>query len=125
MVPFFRYATESRITPYPQFQFSAVAPFIDYSNSEFSLIDNVNITEDSFLIQDNIVSIVNSSGIKLTGQFEEAFIPGGATLFQDDIASSLDLIDPSQFNSGNTLGSLGGDTTSGDNTTQDQTLTGR
>jgi hypothetical protein len=126
MIPFFRYATASRITQYPQFPFSAVAPFIDYSNSEFSLIDNVNITEDSFLIQDNIVS-VNSSGIRLTGAFDDQLsVAGGAGLFQDDITSSLGLIDPSVFTSGNILGPdggiLGGDTATGDT---NQTATGR
>jgi hypothetical protein len=128
MIPFFRYATASRITQYPQYPFSAVAPFIDYSNSEFSLIDNVNITEDSFLVQDNIVNVVNSSGIRLTAGFDDQVaVAGGSGLFQDDIASSLDLIDPSVFNSDNTFGPAGGGGFSGDTATGDtnQTTTGR
>jgi hypothetical protein len=128
MVPFFRYATGSRITPYPQFPLAAVAPFIDYSNSEFSLIDNVNITEDSFLIQDNIVSVVNSSGVTLNGVFDDQLsVAGGVGFFQDDIANSLGLIDTSVFNSGNSLGPAGGfgdiDTTTAD-TTANQTGSG-
>ena len=62
MIPFFRYATESRINQAILAPFNAVAPFIDYTNSDFSLIDNINITETLFETVSNPVINVNLSG---------------------------------------------------------------
>jgi hypothetical protein len=89
MVPFFRYATGSRIAPYPQSPLSAVAPFIDYTNSEFSLIDNVNISEANFSIEDNIVSLVVSSGVSFT---KEEFIEQGPNVGPENLLGGLDIL---------------------------------
>ena len=112
MVPFFRYATGSRITPYPQSQFSAVAPFIDYSNSEFSLIDNINISEENFSIEDNIVSLVSSSGFKFSSD-ERTSPESSYAGFLQDIEETNNLLNLG--NTQDTLSSAGG-FSSGDST---------
>jgi len=43
MVPFFKYFNESNINNYVQVPYQGIAPFIDYSNSDFSFIDNISI----------------------------------------------------------------------------------
>jgi len=54
MVPFFKYFTEVNINKSVQIPFQGVAPFIDYTNSNFSFLDNISIGFDS-------VSVVSSS----------------------------------------------------------------
>jgi hypothetical protein len=61
-IPFFLYATQSRIVSDILAPYSAIAPQIDYSDSEFSLIDNINITETIFETVDNPVIQVNGGG---------------------------------------------------------------
>jgi hypothetical protein len=60
MIPFFRYATESRINQSILAPLSAVAPPINYSDSEFSLIDSINITETLF--ETAVNPVINLSG---------------------------------------------------------------
>jgi hypothetical protein len=43
MVPFFQYTTTDYVNPSVQIPYFGVAPVIDYSNSNFSFIDNVSI----------------------------------------------------------------------------------
>ena len=63
MVPFFRYATGSRVTPQIQSPFSSIAPLIQYDNSEFSLIDNISVFESNFsLLETNASISLNASG---------------------------------------------------------------
>jgi len=59
-IPFFYYAGEDRINQSIQAPLSAISPQINYSDSEFSLIDSINITETIFEIADN--PIINFSG---------------------------------------------------------------
>ena len=54
MVPFFQYFTEGNINKSVQIPFQGIAPFIDYTNSNFSFLDNISIGFDS-------VSVVSSS----------------------------------------------------------------
>ena len=60
MIPFFRYATESRINQSILAPLSAISPQINYSDSEFSLIDSINITETIFETAVNPVIDVSS-----------------------------------------------------------------
>jgi hypothetical protein len=60
MIPFFRYATESRVNQSILAPLSAVATPINYSDSEFSLIDSINITETLF--ETAVNPVINLSG---------------------------------------------------------------
>lgn len=54
MIPFFKYYTgTSSINYRPQIPYSARAPFIDYTNQNYSFVDNVVISLDS--ISDNLI----------------------------------------------------------------------
>ena len=61
-IPFFYYAGEDRINQAIQAPFSAIAPPIDYSDTDFSLIDSINITETIFDTSNDPV-VVSSGGI--------------------------------------------------------------
>ena len=67
MIPFFRYATESRINQTILAPYSSTAPFIDYSENDFSLLDNVIISETLFETVTNPVSIINGGGMAEVG----------------------------------------------------------
>ena len=54
MVPFFQYFIDTSINKAVQIPYQGIAPFIDYTNSNFSFLDNISIGFDS-------VSIVSSS----------------------------------------------------------------
>jgi len=54
MVPFFQYFIDTSINKSVQIPYQGIAPFIDYTNSNFSFLDNISIGFDS-------VSIVSSS----------------------------------------------------------------
>ncbi len=58
-IPFFKYAEESDIDFRVKTPYFATAPFIDYSNSNFDFIGNVNLTFDS--------QGIASQGIQTTG----------------------------------------------------------
>lgn len=82
MIPFIFLGTESRITQKVQTPLGAVAPQIDYDDSEFSLIDSVNITETSFdSISVPTIVIVQDSGssiqTQVPGRLEAPVITGG------------------------------------------------
>ena len=62
MIPFLQLATESHINQDIAFPLESVAPFIDYSDSNFSLIDNLNITETIFVTVPSSTSLT-SAGI--------------------------------------------------------------
>jgi len=51
MIPFFQYMTEEYINKAVQVPYQGIAPFIDYSDSEFSFIDNIDIGLDSLSTQ--------------------------------------------------------------------------
>jgi hypothetical protein len=48
MIPFFQYFTEDNINIGVQIPYQGIAPFIDYNNSNFLFINNINIGLDSF-----------------------------------------------------------------------------
>jgi hypothetical protein len=96
-VPFFRYATESRINQSILAPFSAVAPFIDYSDNEFSLIDSINITETIFETVTNPVINVSSSGTSVIDEL------GIANLVNQLILGNLSKIGAKKFPSGSSF----------------------
>jgi hypothetical protein len=62
-IPFFLLGTESRINKAIQAPFGSSAPFIDYSSSEFSLIDSIIVTETIFETLENPNSTITSGGL--------------------------------------------------------------
>jgi len=48
MIPFFQYFTDENINIGVQVPYQGIAPFIDYADSNFLFIDNINIGLDSF-----------------------------------------------------------------------------
>jgi hypothetical protein len=80
-VPFFYYAGEDRINQSILAPLSAVAPQINYSDSDFSLIDSINITETIFETAVNPVIDVSSP-----------FSKGGTFVFDISRADIVDLV---------------------------------
>ena len=62
MIPFFRYATESNIDQAIHSPWSAIAPYIDYSNANYNYIGNIKLTIDSNLVAGGNVFNVGNSG---------------------------------------------------------------
>ena len=77
--------------------FSAVAPFIDYSDNEFSLIDSINITETIFETVTNPVINVSSSGTSVIDEL------GIANLVNQLILGNLSKIGAKKFPSGSSF----------------------
>ena len=73
MIPFFLLATQSRINSSILAPYNSVAPEIDYSDSEFSLIDNINITETIFETVENPIIQINSRGNQSAAQINTQF----------------------------------------------------
>jgi hypothetical protein len=61
-VPFFLLGTESRINTSVQAPWGSSAPFIDYENSDFSVIDSIVVSETIFQTLENSGSNVTSGG---------------------------------------------------------------
>lgn len=61
MVPFFRYSTEDYINKSVQIPYQGIAPFIDYNDSDFVFVDNINIGFDSLSTQQSIIPLDGSS----------------------------------------------------------------
>ncbi len=57
-IPFFKYTTEDYINKSIQIPLIGVAPFIDYSNENFSFVDSIRIGSDSIELNSNV--LVNS-----------------------------------------------------------------
>ncbi len=70
MIPFYQYATSSSINYSLQIPFSAIAPYIDYTNQNYSFIDNVVLSTDSI-----------AAGAPGGG----GFIPGGIEIIVEDL----------------------------------------
>jgi hypothetical protein len=51
MIPFFQYFTEDNINKGIQIPYQGISPFIDYTNSNFSFIDNISVGLDSIQTQ--------------------------------------------------------------------------
>ncbi len=68
MIPFFNYfGNESLIDKAIKTPWFAVAPFIDYSNSEFDFLGNVNLTIDSELVNNQVnYTLISAGGVSGT-----------------------------------------------------------
>ena len=86
MIPFFLYATESRINQIVQAPNSAIAPYINYSNANFSLIDSISITGD-------VYNSINSLSSLTTNYLNGGISIGGST-GSSPIFSSTGLTQP-------------------------------
>ena len=84
MIPFFQYFTDDNIYKGVSVPWQGIAPFIDYTSSNFSFIDNISIglgsvqTSQSFTpisgVGISIGSIGGGGGFGLGGVFEEDII---------------------------------------------------
>ena len=61
MIPFFQYFTEDNINKGIQIPYQGISPFIDYSNSNFSFVDNISVGLDSIKTQ-NSNTVVSGVG---------------------------------------------------------------
>jgi hypothetical protein len=61
MIPFFKYTTEEYVDKGIKIPYQGNAPFIDYENNEFSLIENVKISIDSIDIQQTTSTYIPQS----------------------------------------------------------------
>ena len=61
MIPFFQYFTEDNINKGIQIPYQGISPFIDYTNSIFSFIDNISVGLDSIQTQ-NSNTVVSGVG---------------------------------------------------------------
>jgi hypothetical protein len=85
MIPFFQYFTDENINIGVQVPYQGIAPFIEYSNSNFFFIDNINIGLDSFDVTtqyelysgvgSGIGSIISTGGIFITPGVEATGTP--------------------------------------------------
>jgi len=66
MIPFFQYFTEDNINKGVQVPFQGISPFIDYSNENFSFINNISIGLDSISTQ-NSNTVVSGVGLGVGG----------------------------------------------------------
>lgn len=66
MIPFFQYFTEDNINKGVQVPFQGISPFIDYSNENFSFINNISIGLDSINTQ-NSNTVVSGVGLGVGG----------------------------------------------------------
>lgn len=63
MIPFFQTTTESNVDQAIRIPWTAIAPFIDYSNSNFNYIGNINLKIDSAFISNPFkIYTLDSSG---------------------------------------------------------------
>ncbi len=93
MVPFFQLATESRINQSIASPWQSVSPFINYSDANFSLIDNIVLSETIFTTVTNDITI-GAGGV----------YSGSDVVFSDSVSDQS--ISP--------LGGDGGEAVSGD-----------
>lgn len=63
MIPFFQYMTEEYINKAVQVPYQGIAPFIDYTDSEFSFIDNIDIGLDSLSTEQSYNPPTGGGGI--------------------------------------------------------------
>jgi hypothetical protein len=113
-IPFIFLGTESRITQKVQVPLGSIAPPIDYSDSEFSLIDSLIITETAFdaitipsvvitpsgfssrpgrldILNADIQQADSSFGVGLVSGGSSPFNPGQSTQYQNCRGSSGDV----------------------------------
>ena len=75
MIPFFQYFTEDNINKGIQIPYQGISPFIDYTNSNFSFIDNISVGLDSIKTQ-NSNTVVSGVGAGI-GTGDSGNIVGG------------------------------------------------
>jgi hypothetical protein len=83
MIPFFSYFTEDNINKGIVVPYQGISPFIDYTNANFSFVDNISIGLDSIQTQNSNTSISGvgvgvSSGIGIGDIGAAVFDPGSA-----------------------------------------------
>jgi hypothetical protein len=66
MIPFFQYTTEEYVNKGVQVPFSGLAPFIDYTDENFSFVENIVISLDSVQLNETNTTV---SGVSSTGFF--------------------------------------------------------
>ena len=69
-IPFFQYTTEDYVNKQVQVPYQGRAPFINYSNANFSVVDNINIGFDSIAVNaSNVPTTIQAAplGIAYTG----------------------------------------------------------
>jgi hypothetical protein len=76
MIPFFQYFTEDNINKGIQVPYQGISPFIDYTNSNFSFVDNISIGLDSIQTQ-NSNTVVSGVGVGIGTSV------GGGTIYQE------------------------------------------
>jgi hypothetical protein len=81
MIPFFQYFTEDNINKGIQIPYQGISPFIDYTNSNFSFIDNISVGLDSIQTQ-NSNTVVSGVGAGV-GQ------SSGGVIFVDNSFSAV------------------------------------
>jgi hypothetical protein len=67
MIPFFQYTTEEYVNKGVQVPFSGIAPFIDYTDENFSFVENIVISLDSVQLNESNTTV---SGVSSTGFFD-------------------------------------------------------
>jgi hypothetical protein len=72
MIPFFKYFNDSTINRGIQIPYQGIAPFIDYSNSNFSFIDNISLGLSSIETTNSNV-VVSGVGIGIGQQVTDSF----------------------------------------------------
>lgn len=63
MIPFFKYTTEEYVNKSIQVPYQGIAPFIDYSDNEFSFIDNIDIGLDSLNTEQSVNPPTSGGGV--------------------------------------------------------------
>lgn len=74
MIPFFQYFIESNIYKGVSIPWQGIAPFIDYTNSNFSFIDNISIGLLSFYTSQSFTPIGNNNSGNTSGSVGGLFI---------------------------------------------------
>ncbi len=81
MIPFFQYYSDGNINFGVQVPYQGIAPFIDYTNSNFSFIDNISIGLSSIKTQQSFVPF-SGVGVGIgAGSGTGAFSSGSGNLF--------------------------------------------
>ena len=103
MIPFFQYFTTDNINKGIAIPYQGLSPFIDYTNSNFSFIDNISIGLDSIQTQSSN-TVISGVGTGVVG------VGGGVSTQDDNGQSSLVFFDSGTTGTStqNGLRSLGG-----------------
>lgn len=88
MIPFFQYTTEDYVNKSVQVPYIGTAPFIDYSNNNFSFIENILIGFDGILtnsfnnISSSIIfNTINNNNVYYGHEYTQVYIPNNFSEF--------------------------------------------